>query len=168
MNQEQWHLTLRSAGPVGPLRHQEGHVQHPPRLKVRPALPEPQAYTLSKPRTLRSRADSARACFSPGLISGSYPSMRADNRCARLPGGGVALRSSIAHPLTARSRRAVDARHPSVTLDRASYALFGSRTPARADSARACFSPGLIPGPRPSVRADKLRASLRSPQELST
>jgi hypothetical protein len=48
----------------------------------------------------------------------------------------------------------------------ASYALSGPRTPACADSARASFSPGLLSGPRPSVRTDKRRARLISPPDL--
>jgi hypothetical protein len=44
----------------------------------------------------------------------------------------------------------------------ASYALSGPRTPACADSAEACLSPGLLSGPRSSVRADKRRARLIS------
>jgi hypothetical protein len=53
-----------------------------------------------------------------------------------------------------------------VTLEHASYALSGPRTPVCADSARVCFSPGLLSRPRPSVRADRRRARRISPPGL--
>jgi len=124
------------------------------------------SYALSKPRTLLSRADVAGACFSPGFISGSYPSMRADQRRMRLPHGGVALRPSIPYAMAALRRCPVVARHPSVTPDRASYAISWSHTPTRAASAIACLAPGPIFGSFLSARADKRRARHLSSLEL--
>ena len=69
------------------------------------------SYAISKPRTLLSCSYLARACFSPGLISGSYldargHSTRASSRRT------VVLPPAIAHPLTALRRHAGAVRHP--------------------------------------------------------
>ena len=57
---------------------------------------------------------------------------------------GVALRRSLPHALVAIRRCPVVTRNQTLTLDRTSYALFQSRIAARADSAKACVSPGLF------------------------